>query len=266
MGRASHPGRLAVDLALPEAILVQAERVHRAAVDVAAEEIRRELEHWTISATGGRTDALSDFPGNLARLLERVRQRFSEGAIFRALNAVSLAVDAASVHRLAKVPGIDIRRILPGGRAALERFRDANARLIESVPVKMAADIGATLRETDVSSLHVKDVGKILESRFGVARSQGEFWARDQTLKLYGQVNQERMQAAGVGRYRWICSDDERVRGRPGGLWPHGGDHWSLNNGIFTFDQPPIVDPRTGRRANPGGDYQCRCTAYPVFD
>lgn len=219
-----------------------------------------------MAATGGRTDALSDFPGNLQRLLERVRQRFSEGAIFRALNSVARAVDETSLERLARVPGIDIRRILPGGRQALERFRTANARLIESVPAKMAADVGATLRQTDVATLHVKDVGKVLEQRFGVARSQGEFWARDQTLKLYGQVNEERMRGAGIGRYRWIGSEDERQRGNPSGLWPKGGDHWSLNNGIFSWDQPPIVDPRTGRRAHPGGDYQCRCTAMPHFD
>lgn len=250
---------------MPDEIVTQAESIYRAAVAIVAEEIQRELVDWIV-ASGARTDALFDFPGNFARLLARIRERFSDSAIFRALDAISNAVDRASVNLLSRVPGININRILPGGRAALERFRDRNVALIESLPAQMASDVGTTLRETGVRDLHVRDVGKILESRFAVSRSKALFIARDQTLKLYGQVNEERHKAAGISRYRWISSDDERVRGNPTGLWPKGGDHWSLHNGIFSYDQPPIVDPRDGRRANPGQDYQCRCTAYPVFD
>jgi uncharacterized protein with gpF-like domain len=34
---------------------------------------------------------------------------------------------------------------------------------------------------------------------------------------------------------------------------------------VFKYSEPPIVDVRTGRRANPGEDFQCRCTANPII-
>lgn len=176
------------------------------------------------------------------------------------------AVDDLSVAKLSKVPGVDPSRLVQGGAMAIQRFREVNAGLIESVPRDMASDIGRTLAGADVRSLHVKDVGKILEERFGVAESKGEFWARDQTLKLYANVQETRQKAAGAKSYQWEHSDDERVRGRPGGRWPDGGDHWVLGNTIQLWSTPPIVDPRTGKRAHPGGDFQCRCSAYPIFD
>lgn len=43
-------------------------------------------------------------------------------------------------------------------------------------------------------------------------------------------------------------------------------DHRRLNGKIFSWNAPPIVDMRTGRRGHPGDDYQCRCVAIPVFE
>ena len=43
-------------------------------------------------------------------------------------------------------------------------------------------------------------------------------------------------------------------------------DHKRLNGKIFSWNDPPVIDTRTGRRGHPGDDYQCRCVAIPVFD
>ena len=42
--------------------------------------------------------------------------------------------------------------------------------------------------------------------------------------------------------------------------------HRHLNGKRFSWNDPPVVDARTGRRCHPGQDYQCRCVALPVFD
>jgi SPP1 gp7 family putative phage head morphogenesis protein len=80
--------------------------------------------------------------------------------------------------------------------------------------------------------------------------------ARDQILKANADLSRTRMQRVGVTRYRWSTSRDVRVR----------ADHAALEGTMQTFSDPPVVDQRTGRRANPGVDFQCRCVAIPVFD
>ena len=263
--------RRVVDLTLSPSLLDQAQTTFRRIVDVAAEEIERELEGFFLQhALPDRHDARefgSYFPGDIARVTARVRARFQPGAVEHAFQAIARAVDTQSYEKLSRVPGIDVSKIITGAPAALERFRATNAALIQSVPEQMARDVGAKLAQADVRSLHVSEAKKVLQSSFDVSASQAEFWSRDQTLKLYGDVNEARHKQAGVRRYEWATSDDERVRGRPGGLWAHSpSDHFILNHTIQSWDLAPIVDPRTGRRCHPGKDYQCRCTAYPHIE
>lgn len=59
----------------------------------------------------------------------------------------------------------------------------------------------------------------------------------------------------GVSKYEWSTSRDVRVR----------PDHRALNGQIFDWEHPPIVNKQTGKRANPGEDYNCRCLAVPVL-
>jgi hypothetical protein len=265
--------RKVVNLAPPEAPIERAAAVYRTIVSLTAEAIEADLQTWIRRAA--RPDALrldatrtrDPYPGDLAGVLRRVRSQFQERGLLGLLDDVAKAVDENSFDKLKRVPGIDPSRIVPGGAMAIERFRQVNAGLITSVPVDMAADIGATLAQADVAKMHVTEVGELLSERFGVAESKGEFWARDQTLKLYANIQETRQRAAGAARYQWEHSDDERVRGRPDGIWAkNGSDHWSLGNTIHEWSTPPITNARTGARNHPGNDFQCRCSAYPLFD
>ncbi len=177
-------------------------------------------------------------------------------------------MDANSYEKLSAVPGIDASKIINGGAQALVRYRQTNAALIESIPARMALQVGEALGSRPIARLHVREAKHILAEQFDVSASQAEFWARDQTMKLYADVTEDRHAAAGVKKYEWGTSDDERVRGNPTGPWAHSpSNHFVLNKTIQLWSLPPIVDASTGRRAHPGRDYGgCRCTAYPHFD
>ncbi len=43
-------------------------------------------------------------------------------------------------------------------------------------------------------------------------------------------------------------------------------DHLALNGRKFRWDDPPVVNPRTGEKGHPGMDGHCRCWAEPVPD
>jgi SPP1 gp7 family putative phage head morphogenesis protein len=93
-----------------------------------------------------------------------------------------------------------------------------------------------------------------IQERFDVTESKADLLARDQALKLNSQITQARQTAAGIEEYIWTTSGDERVR----------ETHAELDGQKFRWDDPPITNDN-GDRNNPGEDYQCRCTAFPVL-
>jgi SPP1 gp7 family putative phage head morphogenesis protein len=99
-------------------------------------------------------------------------------------------------------------------------------------------------------------VSKEISARFGVSQRRAAFIARDQVAKLNGDLTRLRQTDLGIDNYIWRTSLDERVR--PG--------HAQLEGMRQSWDKPPIVDPKTGRRAHPGGDFNCRCTAEPDIE
>ena len=60
------------------------------------------------------------------------------------------------------------------------------------------------------------------------------------------------------GSYIWRVAPGDLARTRP--------DHRRLNGKQFRWDDPPVVNPRTGERGHPGMDQHCRCYAEPVPD
>jgi SPP1 gp7 family putative phage head morphogenesis protein len=94
-----------------------------------------------------------------------------------------------------------------------------------------------------------------IENRYGVARSKAKFLARQETALFMSKFRQDRFREGGVTQYTWSTAHDERVR----------SDHKHLNGRVFSYSQPPVVDLSTGRRANPGEDFNCRCVDIPIL-
>lgn len=94
-----------------------------------------------------------------------------------------------------------------------------------------------------------------IQDRFNVSKTKAKFLARQETSLLTSNIQKQNMQRAGIEYYMWDSSRDSRVR----------PDHAELNNKIFRFDNPPVVNKKTGARANAGEDFGCRCVQRPVI-
>ena len=94
-----------------------------------------------------------------------------------------------------------------------------------------------------------------IQADAGVTKRKAQFLARQETSLLVSKFREERYKDVGLVEYEWSTGGDERVR----------KDHKDLDGRIFRYDSPPIVDRATGRRGNPGEDFNCRCIAIPVF-
>lgn len=100
-----------------------------------------------------------------------------------------------------------------------------------------------------------ESIAKQIEKQFNVSYNKAKFLARQETGLLTAQYRQVRYQRAGITKYRWSTSHDDRVRQM----------HKDLDGKIFEFANPPITNEK-GDRNNPGEDWQCRCEAIPIVE
>lgn len=106
-----------------------------------------------------------------------------------------------------------------------------------------------------------------IRSRYHVSETKAKFLARQETGLFMSKFREQRFKDSGVVRYKWSTSHDERVRPAPGTKGKARlNDHRRLDGRIFYYDDPPVVDLATGRRANPHQDYNCRCVDIPILD
>lgn len=98
-------------------------------------------------------------------------------------------------------------------------------------------------------------LASVIKNEFGVSQNKSKFLARQETARFVAQYREQRYTEAGLRDYIWSTSNDERVR----------PDHRELDGKKFSYKEPPIVNRTTGRKANPGEDWNCRCMAMPVL-
>ena len=178
----------------------------------------------------------------------------------RALSsAMERAAKAADAHSRAQwsaqaeALGLDVTGDDLFLSARMAGFRKENLGLIRSLCAEHVRRVGKVLREN--AGARVETIARELQEATGASKARAQLIARDQVLKINGQLTRDRHEAAGITSYVWSASRDVRVRSR----------HKQLDGTRQRYDDPPVVDLRTGRRGNPGQDINCRCCAIPVL-
>jgi len=174
-------------------------------------------------------------------------------------NGINAQVERKFRQEWRNLLGIDITKDRFNGKSyknLLNFWTNENAHLIKTLPKETLGEMQKTVQEKFIAGASPKALRGTLQEIYNVDKKRAEFWARDQVAKLNGQITQKQHQDAGITKYKWQASMDSRTR----------ADHRALHNTIHQWDNPPIVDTKSGRRNHPGGDYRCRCVAIPIFD
>jgi len=114
---------------------------------------------------------------------------------------------------------------------------------------------------------------KLLED---VTETKAAFIARDLVGTLNSQIFEHTFTSLGFPDYLWFTQNDERVRGKPGGVYPYAlPSHFDMhgkycqwaNSSVYSEDGGNTWIPRTERMPifKPGEDWQCRCLAQPII-
>lgn len=132
-----------------------------------------------------------------------------------------------------------------------------NVALIKSIPAQyLEAVNGAVLRSITTGN-GLADIVPFLASEKGITLRRAKMIANDQTRKAFNAISKGRMQAAGLTKFEWLHT---------GGSNEPRKDHIAMNGNIYRFDDPPIIDKRTGERGIPGQAINCRCRMKPIIE
>ena len=141
---------------------------------------------------------------------------------------------------------------------------DSSVSMIQSIPQQELGAMRDIIAQGFQDDIPIEDIAKKIQGEYNTTKSKAMFLARDQIGTLNSELTRRQHEDAGVSRYRWVDSGDNRVR----------DCHHLLNGHVFSWNDPPAMWTRrsngavvlTGRRCHPGQDYGCRCHAVPVFD
>jgi len=146
--------------------------------------------------------------------------------------------------------GVQVVSANPWLQPALDQAVKVNSELIKSLKGKAITEIADLAMDGIKTGRRVEAIQDAIIVKFGATKARAELIARDQVSKLNGDLTRMRQTEIGLKRYTWRTSLDERVR----------PTHRANEDHVFSWDDAPAG---TG---HPGQDFQCRCTAEPLYE
>jgi len=158
-------------------------------------------------------------------------------------NAASAQASLRSVG-VKLIPGSYIENLMPNWIAEHTSLivRGGVWRGKPTIPLgeQTITQIGETVNAGFTQGLRHEEVAREIKERLGVMQSRANLIGRDQVNKLNGKLTETRYTRAGIYRYTWTTSHEERVR----------QTHADLDGTQWDFRAPPTI-------GNPGQPIQC---------
>lgn len=197
------------------------------------------------------------------------------GSAARTIAATAESVNAFVAKRYAMERRIALGNVYeisePWVTSALSEWTETNRKLIKSLAVEAQTRMEAMVLEAVQTGVRPEElVSRIYNLNRSTGISRAKLIAADQVGKLAGLLSEKRSLAIGMDTYTWQTAMDERVRGRPGGLYPTARpSHWAAQGkvGIFGKGDVWLVDGKQVPRGSndpigaPGFEIRCRCIA-----
>jgi len=140
-----------------------------------------------------------------------------------------------------------------------------NISLVEALGREYIDDVSKLASDTFLRGGSIKDLTRNLLQFTDENVNRAAFWARDQVGDAYSVFTKTRQNEAGIQNYIWRTVGDNAVRGNdPDDQTSHvllEGQKFNWKKGAADTGQ---ISKPGGK--HPGEDYNCRCTAEPIFE
>ena len=181
----------------------------------------------------------------------------------------------AFVKSVNRAVGVDMSALMT--QESLQGYIDLavadNVNLIKSIAGRYFEEIEATvisgMRQGETSAV----IARRIQSETGATYKRAKFIARDQMAKANSDIVKRRQQQAGITRFKWSTSQDQRVSGNPAGKYPNAKIKCyqisrrdiGYGPGVYLTSQGASYAGET--RLFPGrGHINCRCTSTPQIE
>ena len=195
--------------------------------------------------------------------LEEMMQRYAESLMPWAISTASKMLDEVNQRDLlnwkasSEEMSVALRQEImhaPIGRL-MQKLLDEQVSLIRSIPIEAAKRVHDLTLKGITEGTRAKNIAAEIMRSGEVAQSRAMTIARTEVSRTQALLTEARAQSAGITQYQWMTAQDGTVR----------PEHKALNGKVFSWNDPPIADHRSGARANPGCIYNCRCWPRPIF-
>lgn len=185
----------------------------------------------------------------LANLLDVTNRRVKELLELDAIRHTEQFMDRAR-----KSFGVDLRGIVDSEdlRVMLDAKASQNAALIKGMSDDLVKRVQIATTNSIISGETVGKLQKRFKREFEISDTRAARIARDQTNKLNADLNKFRHTQAGINKYAWLTSADERVRSR----------HRKINGKIYEYGKPTGAE----QGLEPGQPIECRCIGQGIVE
>lgn len=187
------------------------------------------------------------------------------------------------MSQMRKTLGIDIGAIVDEAmKDDLEVMVLESANYIKSIPDYLVGHVADRVVQhfKGIPMPENRTLRQQIKEEFKVSDGRAKVLARDQTAKMNTSISAIRQVNLGIECYVWKTVEDERVVGKPGGLYPKGTklhkNHYIMQGmlckwadpNVYSDDKGKTWKPRTAQMPHnhPGEDIMCRCRPAPFID
>jgi uncharacterized protein with gpF-like domain len=200
----------------------------------------------------------------LNKLRRRFERLFARNAttivesVFNGIDKASSSTLGQSLRELSGGLTLKTDTMPAALRQAMTAAVAENVQLIKSIGQQYHTQIeGAVMRSLQPGGRGMADVREALNKYEGITDRRKDVIAKDQIRKVQASMNVERAKSAGIKKFRWLHS---------GNTSNAREDHIEMSGNIYDYDNPPVIDQRTGERGYPGQAVSCKCQMVPIIE
>ena len=119
--------------------------------------------------------------------------------------------------------------------------------------------------EMTQNGARTETIKKYFMERWGIAERKAEFLARNESGIASSVLKATHYQDMGCTHFKWLRSTSKEKRELHLEYAKETGNKYGIGGtNIFAFDNPPIIDERTGQRGLPQETYNCSCNLVGI--
>jgi SPP1 gp7 family putative phage head morphogenesis protein len=181
-----------------------------------------------------------------ADLISDAKSRSEENVLREGFSYVERTTREGLQKQIERLTGQSLwLRVFPTG--LLETFIEEHQKLITSVQREHLEKISLAIKRGLREGRLQKDMAKDIRNLTGMSKRRSQLIARNAPLQYSGALTKHHQMSAGIKKYRWQTSHDERVR----------DSHIKRDGNIYPWDSPG---------PHPRSEVNCRCDAVPLLD